>query len=156
MTSSREPSTPEESVRIDLWAWSVRLYKTRTLAATACKKGWLLVNGQRCRASRQVRVGDEIRVRQGMLERILQVRTSLRHRVGAKEVAEHLLDLTPPEEYARVAELERVARESVPRREAGAGRPTKRERREWEGLEAEHREPSLEDFAKAFSRRPKK
>lgn len=147
---------PGESVRIDQWAWSVRLYKTRPLAAAACKRGRLLVNGQRCRASRRVRPGDEIRMRQGMLERILLVKTSLRHRVGPKSVAEHLLDLTPPEEYARVAELERTARESTPLRDSGAGRPTKRERRELEEWSAEGPEPSFEDFAKAFRRHPPK
>lgn len=147
------PATPCESVRLDLWAWSVRLYKTRTLAAAACKKSQLLVNGQRCRAARQVRIGDEIRVRQGLLERVLEVRGLLTRRVAAKEVADYLADLTPEDEIARVAELERAARESTPQREVGTGRPTKRERRELEGLAESSPEPSFEEFVRAFVKR---
>jgi ribosome-associated heat shock protein Hsp15 len=143
----------EDSVRLDLWAWSVRLYKTRTLAAAACKKSQILVNGQRCRAARQVRVGDEIRVRQGMFERIIEVRALLHRRVAAKEVPAYLADLTPPEEIARVAELERAAREVMPQREAGTGRPTKRERREIDGLADETPSPSFEEFVRAFMKR---
>lgn len=143
----------DDSVRLDLWAWSVRLYKTRTLAAAACKKAQILVNGQRCRAARQVRVGDEIRVRQGMLERILEVKGLLHRRVAAKEVAIYLADHTPPDEIARVAELERAARESAPWREAGAGRPTKRERREIDGLSDEPPSPTFEEFVRAFVKR---
>ena len=152
-----EAANPEESERIDLWAWAVRLYKTRTLAAAACKKSHLLVNGQRCRAARQIRVGDEIRLRQGLLNRTLEVRAVLRRRVSAKEVDTYLRDLTPPEEYARVAGLKSAARESGPQRESGTGRPTKRDRRDLEGLaEPEPEpgpEPSFEDFVKAFVRR---
>jgi ribosome-associated heat shock protein Hsp15 len=150
------PTPPEDSVRLDLWAWSVRLYKTRTLAAAACKKSQLLVNGQRCRASRQVRVGDEVRVRQGLLERILEVKAILRRRVSAKEVEAFLIDLTPAEEYARVAELERGAREGAPiPRETGTGRPTKRDRRDLDEMSGGEPapEPTFEDFVRAFVRR---
>lgn len=131
----------------------MRLYKTRTLAAAACKKSQLLVNGQRCRAARQVRIGDEIRMRQGLLERVLEVRGLLTRRVSAKEVTAYLADLTPPEEVARVADIERAARESTPLREAGTGRPTKRERREIEGLSESPPEPTFEDFVRAFVKR---
>jgi len=150
------PHPPEDSVRLDLWAWSVRLYKTRTLAAAACKRTQLLVNGQRCRASRQVRIGDEVRVRQGMLERLLRVKGILRRRVSAKEVGAFVIDLTPAEEYARVAALEREAREGAPiPREAGTGRPTKRDRRDLEELSVSEPapEPTFEDFVRAFARR---
>lgn len=145
----------EDRVRVDQWAWAVRLFKTRALAAAACKNGRLLVNGQRCRASRRLAVGDEIHLRQGSLVRTLQVKTSLRHRVGAKEVAKYCLDLTPPEEYARVEEMERAARNAVPRREAGAGRPTKRDRRVLEEWVEPGEELSFEAFADAFLRRPR-
>lgn len=152
-----------ESVRVDLWAWAVRLYKTREQAGAACKKAQLLVNGQRCRAARPVRVGDEIRLRQGLLVRTLGVKALLRRRVGAKEVPTYLVDLTPPEEYERVAAIERETRESVPHREAGSGRPTKRDRREIDELdpgdgfgEEAIEAPSFEEFVKAFLKPPKR
>ncbi len=151
-----DASSPVPSVRLDLWAWSVRLYRTRALAAAACQRSQLLVNGQRCRAARPVRVGDEVRVRQGPLERTLEVTGLLRRRVGPKEVGGYLRDLTPPEEYARVAAQEREARAAGPIRKSGAGRPTKRERRELEGLAEEEpgeSSPDFEDFVKAVLRR---
>lgn len=155
------PDSAGEGVRIDLWAWSVRLFKSRTLAATACRKSRLLVNGQRCRASRQVRIGDRISVRQGLLDRTLEVKGLLRRRVGPKEVCAYLADLTPPEEYARVAELERLQREGAPHRETGSGRPTKRDRREIDQMDfseipdaGEDPSPSFDDFVRAFLRRP--
>lgn len=121
-------------MRVDLWAWSVRLFKTRSLAATACENARVLVNGSRCRASRAVRIGDEVRIRQGLLERTVEVCGLLRRRVAAKEVGDYLRDVTPPEEYERVAELRRAARTSAPKRDRGLGRPTKRDRRELDSL----------------------
>ncbi len=156
-----EPSPPPgEKARVDLWAWSVRLYKTRSAAAAACKKNQLLVNGRRCRAAKLVRVGDEIQIRQGLLTRIFEVRGILKRRVGAKEVPAYLSDLTPPEEYARVAALEKAARESTPRREPGTGRPTKRDRRELEEIGGAGtadvadvaEDPGFDEFVEAFLR----
>ena len=143
-----------ESVRVDLWAWSVRLFKTRT-AAAACKKNQLLINGQRCRAAKLVRIGDEISIRGGLLTRIFAVKGILKRRVGAKEVPAFLTDLTPAEEYERVAALEKSARESTPVRESGTGRPTKRDRRELEemGNGGSVEEPTFEEFVKAFLKR---
>jgi len=163
-----EASQSLESVRIDLWSWSVRLYKTREQAGAACKKAQLLVNGQRCRAARPVRVGDEISLRQGLLVRTLAVKALLRRRVGAREVPTYLLDLTPAEEYERVAAIEREAREATPQREAGSGRPTKRDRREMDGIgpfdggpvdgfgEEPTEAPSFDEFVKAFLKPPKR
>jgi ribosome-associated heat shock protein Hsp15 len=132
--SEKSPPNSDESVRVDLWAWSVRLFKSRSLAGSACRNAKLLVNDQRCRASRPVRVGDVVTVRQGELQRTLEVAGLLRRRVGAAEVGAFLRDLTPSEEYERVAELARLARESRPWRDRGLGRPTKRDRREVDSL----------------------
>lgn len=150
-----EPASHGESVRIDLWAWSVRLFKTRDQAAAACKKAQLLINGQRCRAAKLVRVGDEIRVKQGLLIRTLEVKGILRRRVAAKEVDGFLLDRTPEAEYRRVAEIEKISRDATPQREAGTGRPTKRDRRDIEEISSGEPDeaPSFEDFVKAFMRR---
>jgi len=150
-----EPANRSESVRIDLWAWSVRLFKTRDQAAAACKKAQLLVNGQRCRAAKQVRIGDEIRVKQGILIRTLEVSGILRRRVAAREVPSFLIDRTPEAEYHRAAGIEKLNRDSTPRREAGSGRPTKRDRRELEEIAPVDPDetPSFEDFVKAFLRK---
>lgn len=148
-------ANPGESVRVDLWAWSVRLFKTRSLAAAACKKAQLLINGQRCRAAKLVRVGDAVQVRQGLLTRTLEVKGILKRRVGPKEVAGFLFDRTPDEEYQRVAEIEKASRQSTPQREVGTGRPTKRDRREMEEVSGGgvEEEPTFEEFVKAFIRR---
>lgn len=123
------PASHPETIRIDLWAWSVRLYKTRSLAATACRKSQLLVNGQRCRAAKPVRVGDRVQVRGEGLTRVYEITGLQRRRVGAKEVPRFLIDHTPPEAIALAAE-NHAAAPPPPQRESGTGRPTKRERRE--------------------------
>ncbi len=148
-------SEKEESVRVDVWAWSVRLFKTRTLAGAACKKEQLLVNGSRCKASRQVRMGDEVQVRRGVLTRTVEVKALLSKRVGAKVVDDYLIDRTPPEEYEKAAEAARLVRTVQPVREAGTGRPTKRERRSLDEVmnEAVEDNEQFEQFVKSFTRR---
>ncbi|HQZ29657.1 MAG TPA: RNA-binding S4 domain-containing protein [Verrucomicrobiales bacterium] len=149
------PDSSKEGVRVDLWTWSVRLYKSRSLAAAACKKGHLLVNGQRCRAAKLVRAGDQVQVRQGILTKTLQVRATLKRRVSAKEAAPCFTDLTPAEEYARVAEIERDSREATPQRESGTGRPTKRDRRDLDEMQegGGGADPTFEEFVKAFTKK---
>ncbi|MYW01953.1 S4 domain-containing protein [Streptomyces sp. SID3343] len=118
-------ATDEGTVRVDVWIWSVRLTKTRALAAAACKAGHVRVNNERVKPAQAVRVGDEVRLRQEGFERIVEIKRVVRKRVGAPVAAECLFDKSPPppprEEVVVVA-----------RRERGAGRPTKRERREME------------------------
>lgn len=113
-------------VRIDKWLWSVRLFKTRSLAADACRAGHVQVNGQLAKPSRELRVGDRVRARAGTMIREVKVSAVLERRVGAKLVAQYLDELTPPEECRPAGEayLERTSR-----RPKGTGRPTKRERR---------------------------
>ncbi len=143
-----------ESVRVDIWTWAVRMFKTRSLSGAACKKEQILINGLRCRPSRQVRVGDVLEVRRGLLTRTVEVRAVLTKRVGAKRVEEFLIDRTPKEVYEAAAEAIRMSEESTPQREAGSGRPTKRQRRELEvAMEGEDVEDvSFEEFIKAFTR----
>lgn len=145
----------EESVRVDVWAWSVRLFRTRAFAGAACKKEQLLVNGSRCKASRQVRIGDEIQVKRGVLMRTVLVKALLSKRIGAKVVDDYVTDLTPPEEYEKAAEAARLARTLQPVREAGTGRPTKRERRSLEEVmdDAAEDNANFEEFVKPFIRR---
>jgi ribosome-associated heat shock protein Hsp15 len=113
-----EPS----SVRVDSWAWAVRLYKTRSAASAACKAGHVRVNGEKAKPAQTVRVGDEVRARVAETERILIARRLIVKRVGATVAADCFDDRTPPPPPKTEAPLAVV-------RDRGAGRPTKRDRR---------------------------
>ncbi|MFJ9540734.1 RNA-binding S4 domain-containing protein [Streptomyces sp. NPDC101225] len=115
------------SVRIDSWIWAVRLIKTRSLGATACKGGHVRVNGQNVKPSHTVRIGDEVRLRHEGRERVVIVRRLIRKRVGAPVAAACYVDNSPPP-----PPREAFAPAGV--RDRGAGRPTKRDRRELERL----------------------
>ncbi len=115
------------ATRIDRWAWAARLFRTRALAAAACRSGHVRINGARAKPASAVRVGDEVRVRGGGQERIVVVSRVIERRVGAALVPEVLEDRTPPPPPK--AEMP-----AVPQRDRGAGRPTKRERREIDRL----------------------
>lgn len=115
-----------DRVRVDAWIWGVRMFKTRSAAAAACRAGHVQVNGDRAKPATTVTIGDEVRVRTDV-ERIVEVRRLLTKRAAAPIAAEAIIDRSPPP----------VPRDAlVARRERGAGRPTKRERREidrWRG-----------------------
>lgn len=115
------------STRVDRWVWAVRLTKTRALAAAACRAGHVRVNGDRAKPATSVKIGDEVRVRGEGPERIVEVAHVLERRVGAGPAATAYIDRTPapppPEQVAVAAQRDR-----------GAGRPTKRERREIDRL----------------------
>ncbi|MET8688692.1 RNA-binding S4 domain-containing protein [Streptomyces sp. NPDC004732] len=118
----------EGSVRVDSWIWSVRLAKTRSAGSTACKGGHVRVNGERVKPAYGVHVGDEVRVRQaGGRERIVVVKRLIRKRVGAPVAIECYVDNSPPP-----PPREAVAPAGI--RDRGAGRPTKRDRRDMERL----------------------
>ncbi|MEO0416867.1 MAG: S4 domain-containing protein [Verrucomicrobiota bacterium] len=143
-----------ESVRLDVWLWAVRLYKTRKVAVDGCKNSRVLINGQRCKASRPVRRGDVIEVTKGPLTQTVKVVELLTKRVGAKLVPQFLEDQTPQEVYDEVAQIRRMNREA-PKREAGAGRPTKRERRELDEMMDAPEDfdyEAFEKFAKAMAK----
>jgi ribosome-associated heat shock protein Hsp15 len=119
---------PAESVRLDKWLWAARVFKTRSLAADACDGGKVDVNAQAAKPAKPVRAGDVVRVTlpQGR-HRTLKV-ALLGERRGPPSAARALFqDLTPPEPP-------RTRLASPPRRLPGAGRPTKRERREIDRL----------------------
>lgn len=116
-----------DSARVDSWLWAVRVYKTRSAATSGCRAGHVRVNGERAKAAQPVRPGDEVRVRIAGFDRVLVVQGLLAKRVGAPEAAKAYTDITP----ARAAGEEFIR---LPRRDRGAGRPTKRERRELEKL----------------------
>lgn len=117
--------------RLDKWLWSVRVFKTRALASEACRAGNVAVADQVSKPSRDVRPGEVIRVQQGLITRTIQVVALPLARVGAKRVPEFCLELTPPAEFEKARE-QRM--QHMLARERGAGRPTKRDRRQLDQL----------------------
>lgn len=114
------PEVP--GARADLWLWAVRLYKTRSAAATACRAGHVRVNGLSAKPASPIRVGDRVEARTGRWDRILEVVRPIEKRVGAATAAECLVDHSPPPPPKDPGPFAAM-------REPGAGRPTKRERR---------------------------
>src|SRR3990172_763200 len=117
---------PIDTARVDAWLWAVRIFKTRSAATAACRGGHVRVNRAPAKSSTPVKVGDRV---EAFVERqrILEVAVVIDKRVGAAGAATCLIDHTPPPPL-----LKRLPRVAV--RERGAGRPTKRERRELDRL----------------------
>lgn len=113
-----------DSARVDSWLWAIRIYKTRSAATTACRAGHVRVNGDKAKAAQAVRIGDELRVRIAGFDRILIVKQLLVKRVGAPLAALAYDDRAP----------EREPQAALAVRDRGAGRPTKRERRDIDRL----------------------
>ncbi|WP_082031583.1 RNA-binding S4 domain-containing protein [Actinomyces polynesiensis] len=116
---------PGSEVRVDVWLWATRQTRSRSQATSAARAGHVRVNGDTAKASQKVRVGDEVRLRVEGFDRVLEVRALLVKRVGAAVARQCYLDHSP----------------EVPRpvggfavRDRGAGRPSKRERRELDRL----------------------
>lgn len=116
-----------ETVRIDSWIWAVRLAKTRSQATAACRAGHVRVNDEPAKAAQKVSVGDVVRVRLHGFEKIYRVVGLALRRGSAAEAALLFEDLTPPAPP-------RVERPAAVIRDRGAGRPTKRDRREIDRL----------------------
>lgn len=119
----------KESVRIDKFLWSVRLYKTRSLAAEACKKGRVTMGGMPVKTSRVVKEGDVVEIRVPPIVRSFKVLALADNRMGAKLVPGFIEDVTPADVLA-VLEISQLAQASG--RQRGTGRPTKKERRDLE------------------------
>src|SRR5258706_10664799 len=115
------------AVRVDRWLWSVRLFKTRSLASAACGAGKVQVNGQACKPARLIRPGDILSVFAMEITRTVRMVAAIEHRVGAKLVSRYLEDLTSPAEYEKWKE--KRAQTPSGMRPKGSGRPTKRDRR---------------------------
>lgn len=110
--------------RVDAWIWAVRVYKSRTQATAACRAGHVRVNGESAKPATPVHIGDTVTVRKEGLDRRLEVTRILSKRVGADVAAGAYIDHAPP------PEVRAAAAPPVAQRERGAGRPTKRERRQ--------------------------
>lgn len=114
-----------EKVRIDKWLWAVRLYKTRSLAAEACKKGRIIINGGEVKPSREVKTGETILVRKLPIVYTIRVKGLTHNRLPASRVKEFLDDITSPEELEKL----KINEQAFFKRDKGTGRPTKKERR---------------------------
>lgn len=114
-------------VRIDKWLWAVRLFKTRTLAVEACKKGRVMILGTNIKPSRMIMVGDVIQIKKPPITYSFKVLDLSEKRMGAKLVPEFMEDATPQSEYD-ILELSKVS--GFIDRDRGAGRPTKKDRRD--------------------------
>ena len=121
--------------RLDKWLWAARIYKTRSLAADACKNGRVSINGAAAKPARTVKEGDEVSVRKSPITYTFRVKQAIEKRVGAKLLPDVLENVTPPEQY-ELLEMSRIS--GFVDRARGTGRPTKKDRR------------ALDDFADTF------
>lgn len=123
-------------VRIDKWLWSMRLYKTRSIATDACKNNRVIINGTPAKPSRDVAVGDVIDVRKPPVTYTHKVKELIANRQPAKEVARYMEDITPDSEREKLQQRLTIFLQ----RDRGAGRPTKKERRDIDELMSEFEE----------------
>lgn len=117
----------EDQVRVDKWLWAVRVFKTRSIATDACKKGRVTIDGQSVKPSRTLKPGEVIEVRKNPVTYSYKVKQLIQKRVGAKLVPEYMEDVTPASEL-EILEMQKNM--SWFDRERGTGRPTKKERRD--------------------------
>ncbi|MFV0417675.1 MAG: RNA-binding S4 domain-containing protein [Dysgonomonas sp.] len=120
---------PKNEVRIDKWLWAVRLFKTRSIAIEACKKGRISIKGVTIKPARMVKIGDVIEVRRAPITYSFEVLNLTENRMGAKLVPEFMKDVTLPSQL-EILELSKIS--GFVDRARGSGRPTKKDRRELE------------------------
>lgn len=118
---------PKTEERIDKWLWSMRVFKTRTIATDACKKGRVIMNGVAIKPSRNIKIGEIVDVKKPPITYTFKVLAIPNGRLGAKLVPEYLENLTPQSQYD-LLEMTRIS--GFVDRSKGMGRPTKREGRE--------------------------
>ena len=124
-------TTNATAMRIDKYIWAIRCFKTRTEATEACKGNKVKVGGVDAKPSREVKIGDEITVRKGVILSTFIVRAFPNSRVGAALVPQYADNLTPESELEK---LHAPVETFFVRRDRGSGRPTKQERRELDAL----------------------
>jgi len=112
--------------RIDKWLWAVRIFKTRSLAADACKNGRVTFNGSTIKPSRMIKEGDTVHVKKSPITYSFKVLKAIEQRVGAKLIPEIYENVTDPKQY-ELLEMSRIS--GFVDRARGTGRPTKKERR---------------------------
>lgn len=115
-------------MRVDKYMWAVRIFKTRTSATTGCKEGRVTIQDEVVKPARALKVGEEIVIRKGAVYFKWKVLAFPKSRVGAKLAPDYVEDITPEEEILKL-EMIRLGEQQRPR---GIGRPTKRDRRDWD------------------------
>jgi ribosome-associated heat shock protein Hsp15 len=128
----------KKEIRIDKFLWSVRLYKTRSIASDECRKGRIVINNIQVKPSRAVEKNEVITVRKPPVSYTYRIIEPIENRVGAKLVANFIEDLTPDDEKAK---LEISNSGGTIYRDKGTGRPTKKERRLIDRIKDDFREP---------------
>ncbi len=119
-----------EKVRVDKWLWSVRIFKSRTLATDLCKENKVLVNGEKAKPSQLIVAGDVVSVKKEGFNMVYKALALIDKRVGAPEAVVCYEDLTPIEELNKFNSWFADPAGSPERRDRGTGRPTKKERRQ--------------------------
>ncbi len=124
--------------RLDKYLWSIRIFKTRSDATEACKGNKVRVGGVPAKPSKMIKIGDVLEVRKGVVQYTYRVKALTEHRLGAKLVPDFAENLTP---QAELDKLKAPVETFFLRRDRGAGRPTKKDRREmdaaWDALDFE-------------------
>lgn len=115
--------------RIDKWLWAARIFKTRTIAAEACKKGRISVNGAQVKPARMIKEGEVVQVKKPPVTYSFKVLQAIEKRIGAKLVPEVLENVTTPDQY-ELLEMNKIS--GFVGRARGTGRPTKKDRRSME------------------------
>lgn len=116
-----------DSARIDKWLWAARIFKTRSIAAEACKNGRITIKGINVKPSHPIKAGDVVSVRKPPITYSFEVLKPIEQRVGAKLINEIYNDVTAPEQY-ELLEMNRIS--GFIDRARGTGRPTKKDRRQ--------------------------
>ena len=132
-----------QEARIDKWLWAARIYKTRTLAADACKNGRITINGAQTKPSRTVKAGDQVGVKKPPITYTFLVKQPIEKRVGAKLLPDILENITTPDQY-ELLEMSRIS--GFVDRARGTGRPTKKDRRAIDDFQAPEFLDAFDDF----------
>lgn len=122
----------KDKLRIDKYLWAIRMFKTRTLAADACKAGRVKLEGNNIKPSHEMRLGEVYQISKGIERKVIKVTGLLENRVDAKTAVNFYDDITPAEQTQAFRSMFNAP---MLKRDRGAGRPTKRDRREIDDLQ---------------------
>ena len=132
-----------DQARIDKWLWAVRIYKTRSIAAEACKKGHISIGDRTAKPAHNIRVGDIVNVKKSPITYSFRVLKCAENRVGAKLVPELMENITSQEQY-EILEMSKIS--GFIDRQRGTGRPTKKERRDLDFFVEESYNDEFDEF----------